>query len=238
MSKKGLSPLAWVGIGCGAMVLVGVLAAVGLGFFAVKKGKEFVEEAERNPALATAKIVAAASPTVEVVGSDDAAQTVTLRNTETGEEVTLDFEGIKDGEIAWETAEGRAEFKADEGGATITGADGSKQTYGNAVNIPDWVPTYPGTQPQGVSATSGPEGENGMVIMTTSDDVDKILGHYKKKLEDEGYTITPASMSNNDLRVETLQTKRASDNTEVVVTISRESNQQETNISLTYGRQK
>ncbi len=43
-TKKGLSPLAWVAIGCGALVLVVFIGIVAVGGFAVFKAKEFVDE--------------------------------------------------------------------------------------------------------------------------------------------------------------------------------------------------
>ena len=43
--KKGLSTFAWIAIGCGGLIIVGLVAVFGLGFFAFQKGKEMVTEA-------------------------------------------------------------------------------------------------------------------------------------------------------------------------------------------------
>ena len=42
-TNKGLSPLAWAAIGCGALVLVAVVAVAAVGGFAYFKVKEHVE---------------------------------------------------------------------------------------------------------------------------------------------------------------------------------------------------
>lgn len=43
-TKKGLSPLAWVAIGCGGLALVVFIGVVAVGGFAFFKAKEFVDE--------------------------------------------------------------------------------------------------------------------------------------------------------------------------------------------------
>src|SRR5215471_15733122 len=52
------SPLIWVLAGCGGLV---VLAALVFGFIAFK-AKQFVHRAQRNPAYAAARLMAAANP--------------------------------------------------------------------------------------------------------------------------------------------------------------------------------
>ncbi len=74
--RKGLSPVAWIAIGCaGILVLAGIATFVG-GIFIFKKAKNVVQEMEDNPVLATAKLIAATNPDVELVAADEETQTV------------------------------------------------------------------------------------------------------------------------------------------------------------------
>ncbi len=99
--KKGMPVWGWLLIGCGGIIVLGTVAIVGLGFFAVKEVQQFVEEAERNPAHGYAKILAFADDNIEIVDHNDDDQTVTIKNISNDEEVTIDLAGLEDGQISW-----------------------------------------------------------------------------------------------------------------------------------------
>lgn len=81
--KKGLSPLVWIGIGCGGLLLVGaVVLSVG-GYFAVKTASDFVGD---NPAAAAAEAIVRINPELELVESDREGGTITVRESSTGKE--------------------------------------------------------------------------------------------------------------------------------------------------------
>ena len=135
--KKGLPVLAWVAIGCGAIVILTLVAFGALGFFAVRKGTEMVKEAtgadsvsefvegfEKNPARAAAETAIRLNPELELVSSDDEAGTITFRNSRTGETATVDFEEIAQGRLSITTDEGDYSFDASDG-VTVTGPEGT-----------------------------------------------------------------------------------------------------------------
>ncbi|GEM_PF-484860 len=100
--KKGLPALAWVGIGCGTIVLLTVIGLVVLGGYAVHKVKQAGFDTtllKKNPAAAAIKFAAAMNPDVEVVSSDNDSQTLKLRKKKTGETITIDLQNMKDGKI-------------------------------------------------------------------------------------------------------------------------------------------
>lgn len=213
--KKGLSTLAWVAIGCGGLLVVGVFAVFGLGFFAVQKGKEMVTEAtgsnsfedfvadlRDNPAKKTAETVIALNPELELVSTDDEAGTITFVNTTTGEEATLDFEDIAEGRFSMTTDEG--EYRVDaadggEGGVTLTGPDGQETRMGASTNlddVPEWVPLYPAaTSTESTYAAKSADGVNGIVTAKTADGAQKVVDHYKELFERDGWTIGNQSMT-------------------------------------------
>lgn len=63
-------------------------------------------------------------------------------------------------------------------------------TYGaGASEQPDWVPIYPGTEPQGTFASDTPEMRAGAFSFETDDDLDQVLSFYVSELEAGGFVI-------------------------------------------------
>jgi hypothetical protein len=193
-AKKGLSPLAWIGIGCGALL---VLIAIGIsmaGWFAARKIKEFGE----NPAKA-AELIVRANPDLEVVKTDDDAKTITVKDKKTGETMTLNMSDLAKGKIEMKSDKGS--FKVDEKGVTMTDEKGETATFTGAAgdqNVPSWVPMYPGGQAQGNYAATTNEGVGGMVTVQTGDSVDKVIKFYEDKLKADGYTVQKTTSTDNN----------------------------------------
>jgi hypothetical protein len=197
--KKGLGTLAWIGIGCGVLVVVIVVALAVGGLFLAKKAKDVVEDLdfEGNPGLAAARMVVRLSPELEEVGVDEEDGTITIRNTKTGEQVTVDFEEVKDGRIRWSTGEGEVTIDAsgDEEGTVVSVTDDKgktvKLTAGAEASgeLPDWLPLYPGTEPQGRHAMTGDEGIRGAFQLETDDPVSEVVEFYRSSLSEEGLSV-------------------------------------------------
>lgn len=198
--KKGLSPLAWIGIGCGALVVLGAVALAALVGFGVFKAKQFAAEMEKNPAKTAAETFVRLNPDLELVESDEEAGTITFRNEKTGEVATVSYQDLADGKLSVTTDEGTFTMDADggeDGGSlTVTGPEGEARFEASASleNVPDWVPLYPdATQTQGSYHAETPEGVTGIVSSKTADAARKVVDYYKERLEDEGWEITGQS---------------------------------------------
>ncbi len=88
--KKGLGPLAWIGIGCGGLVVLGIIVALVLGVVYGKKAKAFVEEAQKNPTRVTATtMVTVSGGQIEMVEQDDANKRYTVREKQSGKLTTI-----------------------------------------------------------------------------------------------------------------------------------------------------
>ncbi len=203
-NKKGLHPLAWVAIGCGALVvIVGIAAVAGVGFLA-NKAKDVVADFEENPARAAAEMVIRVNPELDLVSSDDAAGTITFRNNKTNEEFTLDYDAIKEGKFSVTTDEGEFSVdasSADEGkGVTFSGPEGTA-TFNNdtsAKDVPSWVPQYPGsTSREGTFSSQTDRGIAGAFTIETPDDVEKALDFLEQLLQGQGYKVSKTVMSGN-----------------------------------------
>ncbi len=177
--KKKTSPIVWVLLVIGVIVLLFVLAIAGIGFFFVYKAKQAGIDPglwQRNPSLAAAKMIAATNPDAEVVRADEGKGIVVIRQKSTGKTFTMNFEDIKKGRIT---------FSDDEGATATVG--------GGAENLPAWVPVYSGVKPEVAVAGQSGEGAGGTFAFTTRDSVAAVADFYKSALEREGFTVNTES---------------------------------------------
>lgn len=77
--------------------MLAVIALVVVSMVFGNLAKDFVAEMEKNPARATAELMAKFDKNIEIVSSDDEKQTVTIRTKSTGEVVTLTAEDFENG---------------------------------------------------------------------------------------------------------------------------------------------
>lgn len=197
--KKGLGPLAWIAIGCGGLIVIGLVIAVVAGVFVAKKGKDFLTEMEKNPGLTTARTIVRLNPELEEVGVDEDNETITVRNTKTGEEYTFDWSDVKDGKLRFKSGEKEVTFDAQqdgEGGTLkVSGGDeggGFELSTGNAVTepIPDWVPVPDGAEPTNRHSMTLDKGLNGGFQLDSKLPVADVLDFYRERLEAAGYTAS------------------------------------------------
>ena len=114
--------LAWVGIGCGGLLLI----ALALGVYGFIVAKKKIDEFAANPEKAAAEMVISMAPDFEKLSQDDAKGTMTIR-TKGGEEMTLSYKDIAEGKF------------------TVTDKDGNTTMVGSPdlSNVPAWVPKAP-----------------------------------------------------------------------------------------------
>ncbi len=189
-NKKGLPVLAWIGIGCGALLLLGLCAMVSGGWYLGHKVKKFAAEAEKNPQRTAAKLMIRMNPDLDLVSTDDDAKTITFRNKKNGEETTLSFDEAANGtkfHISGKSNGQKFDLSTGEDGESKSltiKTDKGVMKFGAGGEAPDWIPPYPGAE--GVKShfsTKGSEGEVGGFGFKTSDDPAAVVAFYKKALE-------------------------------------------------------
>jgi hypothetical protein len=90
LQKKGLGPLAWVGIGCGGIVILVIIAFVVFGVLFGGKIKKFAEDAQKNPTRMTATtMVTVSGGQFEMVAEDDVNKRYTVRDKQSGKLTTI-----------------------------------------------------------------------------------------------------------------------------------------------------
>jgi hypothetical protein len=235
IEPKKTSPIVWILLGVvGFFVLIGFVAMAGIGFLAHKVAQ--------NPALAITKLVTATNPDIQVLSTDEGANTITLRDKRSGETMTMNFDDVKKGKIVFKGNGQRATIQAhgdgQNGTLEINSPDGTvKFGSGAAGKTPAWVPAYPGVSPQSTFSMQGGEGSGGSFQFTTKDSAKDVLSFYEQNLKQAGFGITANITGNTDtasggmISAEDTATKRT-----VVVTVGTEKG--ETSVNVLFGTKK
>mgnify|MGYP006982482250 CR=1 FL=1 len=74
-----MKPIAWIGIGCGVVILIAVIAVLGAGIFVYDKASDFAEDFSENPVAIAAETIVRLSSELELVDSDREGRTITVR---------------------------------------------------------------------------------------------------------------------------------------------------------------
>jgi len=191
--KKGLGPLAWVLIILGGLFACFVILIVAGGLFVMHKVKQAGFDPElmkKNPALATAKMVAAFNPDVEIVSVDENNGRITVRNKKTGQTISMNASDVKNGHISFSDGKSAVTFSAsgsgDNGVVEMKTSEGTTRIGGGPVSLPSWLPSYPGSNPEGVTTTDAADGKTAVFAFTTNDAPDKVISFYKSAISSAG----------------------------------------------------
>lgn len=201
--KKGLSPVAWILIGCLGLMLLAALGVGACSMFVAKKVGDVAGDFAENPGRAMAEMVVKMNPELELVSTDDESETITIVNKESGEEITVDWSDIENGNFSFSNDEGSFAIDASggEGGAVVTMSDEdgtTTQTFGagSTHEIPDWAPVAPGaSEPEGNYSTSDGKTSSGAFSYTVSSSVTEVLSFYESTLTGQGYEVNKSTHS-------------------------------------------
>lgn len=183
--------LTYVLLGCGGVIVVGLVAAITLGLFVRQKAGDI----GKNPAMAAAKMVAALNPDIEVVSADEATGRITLREKKTGKTVTMDFRDVQKGRIRFEGEGGeRVEIETEgegkPGSVRMTTPEGEFRTgQGSLASLPDWVPLCPGAQPGGAFSAQSLKEDTGMLQLRCGGSVEQVATFYEGELKAAGMVV-------------------------------------------------
>lgn len=204
--KKGGKLLIGIVIGCGGLIIVGVLIFALGGFFLWNKAKEAgldPDLIQKKPALAVAKMMVAANPDVELVSVDDDKGLITVKDKKTGETVTVNLEEAQKGKLVFKKDgkdEVTIEAKGNEtaGSVEVKSAEGTaKFGSGSIEKLPDWLPAYPNVQTVGSYTTQNAEGEAGGFHFSTKDSPTQVVSFYEEGLKKSGMTVNTNILNQN-----------------------------------------
>jgi hypothetical protein len=236
-AKKGMGPLGWVLIGCGVIALMGFIALMVGGYVFKKK---VVDRYAANPVMAAAEDIVRINPELELISSDPEKGTITVKNKETGETVTVDASKIKeDGKITFETKEGKTVVDASQSGESgsikVTGADGQQVTWGGEApkDLPAWVPIYPGSDVQAALDTTSSDGRTASFNVTTTDSVDQVTEFYESKLNEAGLKVSKNTMESNGERSAVVTANSEDDKQSVMAMIGQQDGKTQASVTFT-----
>ncbi len=227
-SKKGLSALAWVGIGCGGLLLVALVILITAVLFFSYKAVEYARKVEENPAKTAAELFIKVNPDVELVSVDDQAGTMTLRIKETGKVATVTYADIAQGKFSVTSEDGEFRVEADQTGGgsakvMMKRSDGAA-TYVSgaeaASKVPDWVTAaaYPGApQPQAAFAVEAPGKRSGSLGITAKDGLQQVAQYYREWLKREGFEVSETSPTADSGKMTFLSARKQAEGKTLVV---------------------
>jgi len=176
--KKGLPPLAWVGIGCGTLLVVAIILISVLVGTCVHKVKTTLKEFQDNPDKAAAEMVVRMNPDIEMVSQNDETGTMTVRVKESGETVTVSYKDLSEGRL------------------TVKGKDGETTVIGNVGmdKVPEWVPRLENADKEVCLFHHEADGEiSGVVHFQTSDSLEAVEEFFKAEAEKAGFGSSSSS---------------------------------------------
>jgi hypothetical protein len=240
--KKGLSCLAMGGIGCLVLIVVAFLGGGALLSTFLPQIKQFVADAEKDPARAAAMLALKVNPDIEVQSTDEEKRTVTFKVKSSGETMTVSFEDISKGKLTMTNAKGEEisfdASKAAEQGIVMKGPDGQAVIggSGSAAVAPAWVPAYPGgtVQEGGFKVDKADGAVTGMTLIKTSDPLAKVRAFYEASFKADGYEVSSTFSEEN--KAGNISANQASEKIRIGVTVSTESDGQ-TQAAITYQKE-
>jgi hypothetical protein len=172
--KKGMSPLAWIGIGCVVLLILCGIAFTIMGYFA----KRAVDRFAKNPSI-TLKDEHGNPVTFNAKGKDGKFEIKTDKGT-----ATLDAS----------SGQGINVQATDEKGQKTTTTFGGT---GAPQNLPSWLPVYPGGTVQGTYDTTNAEARTAAFTVTTPDASTKVIEYYESQLKGAGLTPEKSTYTAN-----------------------------------------
>jgi hypothetical protein len=194
--KKKTSPLVWILVGCLGLVVIGGVIFAAAGWFALKKGKEYVQEFADNPMKKSVEAMVALNPDLELVSSDDKAETMTIKNKKTGEVATFNWSDIQNGNFKWET-EGQSysvNANGQNGGVTVQDESGKTSATFGGGQVPSWFPQYHNATETNVLVDANQNGQQSTIwTFSTVDAVPDVLKFYEDSLKGSGWEVSTSS---------------------------------------------
>ena len=195
-AKKGMSPIAWIGIGCvGLLLLAGVSCSVML-----YMGKRAAEKFAKNPSI-TLKDEHGNPVTFNAKGKDGKFEIKTNEGT-----ATVDTSG---GNVNVQATDEKGQKST-----TTFGGQGAPQ------NLPSWLPVYPGGTVQGTYDTTNAEGRTAAFTVSTSDASTKVIDYYESQLKGAGLPAEKSTYTTNGQTGGTVTGKSADGKREASVMVS------------------
>ena len=224
------------------MLVLGAIVGSMAMYYLAHKAKDAARIIEKNPSYAVARIIAAAHPDVDVVSTDEDKGTITVRDKKTGKVMTMNFADAQKGKFVFEQDGQKFAVEAhgdgDKGSLELKSSEGSMKfnAGAGAEKMPNWLPAYPGSTPEGSVSMQNATGTSGSFHFTTKDSVEQVMSYYEDALKKTGLKInTNTVQQNGKTSLGTLTGEEAGNKRKAYVTASPTTDG--TNVGLTFTTQ-
>lgn len=170
--------------GCGSYLAFKLLVLVvmaGFGLYRADQAGVGPDVFVKQPALAVAAIGVMAHTNYEFIELDKYRGTVTLRQVDSGQTVTLRPEQLLRPDV----------LESGERIGNLFGGNGARS------GIPEWVPQYPGARPQGVVRQDAQGIRRGVATFEASAAAGRIADYYDRTLREAGLEVSRAEESSS-----------------------------------------
>jgi hypothetical protein len=216
------------------------------GLFVMHKAKQAGIDPElmkSNPGLASAKLLVAVNPDLEIVSEDDARGIVHIHDKKQNKNFILTFDDARKGKLTLQE-EGKEAVTLSSSGNGENGtfeaktSEGSfKMGGGGAVDLPSWIPSYPGSQPKSIMSGETPQAKTAQYSFKTSDSTDKVVSFYKDALASTGLKVTnSATFTSGNSTGGTVAAQDGSNKRNALITVGSQNG--ETTVGVTYSEKK
>lgn len=185
--KKGLPPLAWVGIGCGGMLAIAIIGGAFLFGWGKRKFNEFqtdfAAQMAFTPERSAAEAIIDINPDIELVTDDSAMGEMTVLIRSTGEEITLSYQDLA------------------EGNYTIENPDGTRTQVGSSdlSNLPAWIPAYPTMEDARIPFhQQSADTITGLLTFSTDDDPEQVEEFYDLEIDFPSTSASSTTFGNHE----------------------------------------
>ena len=102
--------------------------------------------------------------------------------------------------------------------------------------IPEWVPVYPGSEPENRGTMTTEDSINGNFSLSTDDTVAEVLDFFRSELKSVGFQVTVNTYSGGDNEGAMINGVLEAENRNVIVMIGRDEGS--TTVNVTYSSKK
>jgi hypothetical protein len=197
--EKKSSCLPALGIGCVIFLILGVVGAYFGGRWVWRTAQEYMQKAgvtmediQKTPERAMAKIVLATNPDLELVSEDEAAGTFTIKVKSSGETTTISYADIQSGKFEMKSSSGEVvtvDGSNQQGTVTVKNKDGTTVlgVVGSGTT-PAWVPLHASMSmlPGGMKSDTA-DGLKGSSVAESSAPVSTLKAFYEDELKKAGF---------------------------------------------------
>jgi hypothetical protein len=234
-----MGPLAWVGIGCVVIIILCGIAFGIMGWIA----KRAIDKYGKNPGMAAAVLMVKANPDLELVNTDEKANSITVKDKKTGKTSVWTAGANGKFSIKSDNGESVSIDTSAENGVSIKSTDekGQVATFnagaGSPQNLPSWLPVYPGGTVSGTYDTNNNEGRTAAFTVATKDDSTKVVDYYDAQLKGAGLTTERSTYSSNGQNGGSVTGKSADDKRQASVIVSTTSEGSQAVVTFTEKKQ-